>query len=224
MMDINTFLTTYQTFTTTPQLIKKLLQRYQVPEKSFASPEEAKQFMVNVVRPIQLRVIKLLKLLVDNNYREILTEEDLLNLIRSFVRGVVDQAALSKQIQTSVRYTLLHDCVEELLFLFFLIADECFVLAIGCGEETGGRDVCDVVSGVASKERWNDQGHLRLVNRGDSSPAHTTRVRNLLSNQAGRILRTSLGQREDASPRPAYSYANRSFQPDYALDYDRDSE
>jgi hypothetical protein len=101
-MDVNTFVTTYQTFTTTPLLVKKLLQRYQVPEKTFTNPEEAKQYMVNVVRPIQLRVVKILKQLIETNYKEILNDEDMLGLIKSFTRGVIDQTALSKQLQSAI--------------------------------------------------------------------------------------------------------------------------
>lgn len=101
-MDVNTFLTTYQTFTTTHLLVKKLLQRYQVPEKSFSNAEESKQYLVSVVRPIQLRVVKILKQLIETNYKEILSDEDMLFVIKSFIRGVIDQTALSKQLQSAL--------------------------------------------------------------------------------------------------------------------------
>jgi hypothetical protein len=161
MMDINTFLTTYQTFTTTPQLIKKLLQRYQVPEKSFEKVEEQKQFTVNVVRPIQLRVSKLLKLIIDTNYREILMEEDLLNVIRSFVRGFVDQPALSKQIQTSVCANGVSSWLAKWMpALTHKISLFSLSPAPGHRQEALGRATGNFVATGSWKDGWNYQGYL----------------------------------------------------------------
>lgn len=101
MMDVTTFLVTYQTFTTTSHLIRKLMQRYMVPEKVGATPEEVKTYTTSVVRPIQMRVAKLFKQVVEAQYKDI--DEPLLELIKVWVLGIVDQAVLAKLCQAGVQ-------------------------------------------------------------------------------------------------------------------------
>lgn len=103
-VDVSTFLVTYQTFTTTKDLIRKLFQRYIVPEIKDANSEESKNYLMTVVRPIQARVCKLLKQVIESQYREI--DFELMELIKLFVYGVVDQKILSKMVQTGVRAAL----------------------------------------------------------------------------------------------------------------------
>lgn len=100
MMDVNTFITTYQTFTTTKSLIRKLIQRYQVPEMTNVSPEEIKRFNVEVMTPIQLRVCKLLKGIIEVHRQDI--DTDLLFLLKLFILGVVDQSVLAKLLQSAI--------------------------------------------------------------------------------------------------------------------------
>lgn len=100
MMDVTTFLVTYQTFTTTSSLLHKLTQRYMVPEKKDANPEEAKHYITSVVRPIQMRVAKILKQVLETQYRDI--DDSLLEFIKVFVLGIVDQTLLAKQCMAGV--------------------------------------------------------------------------------------------------------------------------
>lgn len=101
MMDVTTFLVTYQTFTTTPRLIHKLMQRYMVPEKKGASVEEVKTYTTSVVRPIQMRVAKIFKQVLETQHRDI--DDALFELIKVFVLGIVDQTLLAKQCQAGVQ-------------------------------------------------------------------------------------------------------------------------
>jgi len=73
---------------------------YQVPEKT---GPEAKTHLLSVVRPIQLRVGKLLRQLLDLNSDEILANPDLVNYLRCFIRGYVDQIQLGKLLSGGVR-------------------------------------------------------------------------------------------------------------------------
>ena len=104
MLDVSTFLVTYQTFTTTAHLIRKLMQRYMVPEKPGASVDEAKTYTTSVVRPIQVRVAKILKQVLEAQYRDI--DDGLLDLIKVFILGIVDQTILAKQCQQGVQIVI----------------------------------------------------------------------------------------------------------------------
>lgn len=104
MMDVTTFLVTYQTFTTTTHLIRKLMQRYMVPEKPNATVEEVKTYTTSVVRPIQMRVAKLFKQVLEAQWRDI--DDSLLELIKVFILGIIDQTVLAKQCQAGVQIVL----------------------------------------------------------------------------------------------------------------------
>jgi hypothetical protein len=104
MMDVTTFLVTYQTFTTTSHLIRKLMQRYMVPEKKGATEAEAKNYTTSVVRPIQLRVCKIFKQVLEAQYRDI--DDSLLQLIKVFILGIVDQTVLAKLCQAGVQQVI----------------------------------------------------------------------------------------------------------------------
>lgn len=104
MMDVSTFLVTYQTFTTTSRLIHKLMQRYMVPEKKSTNAEETKHYLTSVVRPIQMRVAKILKQVLETQHRDI--DDSLLEFIKVFVLGIVDQTLLAKQCQAGVASVL----------------------------------------------------------------------------------------------------------------------
>ena len=101
MMDVSTFLVTYQTFTTTAHLIRKLMQRYMVPEPKNSSPDELKNYTTSVVRPIQVRVAKIFKQVLESQWKDI--DDSLLDLIKAFVLGIVDQTILAKQCQAGVQ-------------------------------------------------------------------------------------------------------------------------
>eukprot|EP01119_Soliformovum_irregulare_P003834 TRINITY_DN14892_c0_g1_i1.p1 TRINITY_DN14892_c0_g1~~TRINITY_DN14892_c0_g1_i1.p1 ORF type:complete len:885 (+),score=190.49 TRINITY_DN14892_c0_g1_i1:33-2687(+) len=81
------FLRMYKTFTTTENLVRKMLERYDVP--SCPNPnstfEDQEQWRKNVVNPIQLRVCKILKLLIDNNYNDL--SPDVIRLLKVFAKG-----------------------------------------------------------------------------------------------------------------------------------------
>jgi hypothetical protein len=85
-MDLSTFLTTYNTFTTPLKLIRKLIQRYHVPERKFATQAEKDNFQKMVVNMIQVRVCSILKLFVEDYYADL--NEDVLNILQVFVKGL----------------------------------------------------------------------------------------------------------------------------------------
>ena len=64
---LKTFITTYQSFTTTDLFFQKLVERYNVPhEKHTDIPEE--QWKQNIVIPIQVRVYNVIKLWLDTRF------------------------------------------------------------------------------------------------------------------------------------------------------------
>lgn len=69
LMDINAFLMTYRTFTTPQNLVRKLLQRYLVPRDLFPGMSDS-DFKVSIEYPIQLRVSKILKQLIDSHWSD----------------------------------------------------------------------------------------------------------------------------------------------------------
>jgi hypothetical protein len=87
MVDLQTFIATYSTFTTTPALVRKLIQRFQVP-KLGNTEEEMKIYQHQIERPIKLRVAKLLKVLIDTYYTEF--SPQLKELLAIFIVGIAD--------------------------------------------------------------------------------------------------------------------------------------
>lgn len=89
-MDQQTFITTYQTFTTNAMVVRKLIQRFQVPalEEVIKSEDENKFYQRQIVRPIKLRVTKLLKLIIDTAVSEF-TDETMMSL-KIFIYGIAD--------------------------------------------------------------------------------------------------------------------------------------
>ena len=55
------FLLTYRSFTTPSRLLRLLRARFDVPEPPCLTPSELSSFHADVVRPIRLRVINVLK-------------------------------------------------------------------------------------------------------------------------------------------------------------------
>jgi hypothetical protein len=84
--DMDAFIATYKTFTTPQKLVRKLIQRYNVPDQSHETPEEKEHFNKMVVRTIQLRVCNLLKLLLTDYFADF--DDPLLALVTVFVRGL----------------------------------------------------------------------------------------------------------------------------------------
>eukprot|EP00026_Physarum_polycephalum_P008498 Phypoly_transcript_08586.p1 GENE.Phypoly_transcript_08586~~Phypoly_transcript_08586.p1 ORF type:complete len:303 (+),score=44.70 Phypoly_transcript_08586:112-909(+) len=88
LMDINAFLMTYRTFTTARHLVRKLLQRYLVPRELFPKMSD-NDFRVSIESPIQLRVSKILKQLIDSHWSDL--DQLTITFLKVFVRGMVDQ-------------------------------------------------------------------------------------------------------------------------------------
>eukprot|EP00029_Vermamoeba_vermiformis_P008300 TRINITY_DN383_c0_g2_i1.p1 TRINITY_DN383_c0_g2~~TRINITY_DN383_c0_g2_i1.p1 ORF type:complete len:815 (+),score=196.28 TRINITY_DN383_c0_g2_i1:83-2527(+) len=90
IMDQQTFITTYQTFTTNAMVVRKLIQRFQVPalDDVIKSEDENKFYQRQIVRPIKLRVTKLLKLIIDTAVSEF-TDETIMSL-KIFIYGIAD--------------------------------------------------------------------------------------------------------------------------------------
>jgi hypothetical protein len=89
---MKTFITTYRSFTSTSELLRKLLQRYNVPESH-------NQFEL----PIQLRICNVLRRWVDLQYREFNTA--VVEQIEQFASVLAENKSY-KQFATSVRQTL----------------------------------------------------------------------------------------------------------------------
>ena len=87
-----TFITTFRSFTTPEILLKKLMQRFRVPEGSPEAP-----------LPIQLRVCNALKIWVDNQSQDFTGE--LLNDLLLFLDELEQSKSYSKY-ATSIRATL----------------------------------------------------------------------------------------------------------------------
>ena len=104
MMDLNTFVTTYQTFTATKLLVKKLIERYNVPELPHtATDEAAKEHIMQIVRPIQMRVCKILKMVIETHQIDI-ESSGILPMLRVFANALVENALLQKQLLTAVSF------------------------------------------------------------------------------------------------------------------------
>jgi hypothetical protein len=90
IMDQQTFITTYQTFTTNAMVVRKLIQRFQVPalEDIIKTEDENKFYQRQIVRPIKLRVTKLLKVIIDTAVSEF-TDETIMSL-KIFIYGIAD--------------------------------------------------------------------------------------------------------------------------------------
>ncbi len=90
IMDQQTFITTYQTFTTNAMVVRKLIQRFQVPalEDIIKNEDENKFYQRQIVRPIKLRVTKLLKVIIDSAVSEF-TPETIMSL-KIFIYGIAD--------------------------------------------------------------------------------------------------------------------------------------
>ena len=85
---METFLATYKTFTTPVKLLRKLVQRYYVPDKEeFVSKEERENWEKTVVRTIQLRVCNIVKCLIQDHFEDFSGEETL-RLLCIFIRGL----------------------------------------------------------------------------------------------------------------------------------------
>lgn len=84
-MDLRAFLATYKTFTTPERLVRKLIQRYHVPYQ-----DRNGEYVHKVVRPIQLRVCKVLKTLIDEYFVDL--NDNVIKLLKVFVRGFLDQS------------------------------------------------------------------------------------------------------------------------------------
>lgn len=61
---------TYRTFTTPQHLVRKLVQRYLVPRDLFSNMSDS-DFKVTIEHPIQLRVVKILKQLIDSHWYDL---------------------------------------------------------------------------------------------------------------------------------------------------------
>eukprot|EP01133_Synstelium_polycarpum_P000183 gene183-221_t len=77
-----TFLMTYQSFTTSEQLLQKLIQRYHVPQKQGQSEEEWKKIAI----PIQLRVVNILKTWIKDNFSDF--NDRLIQTIKAFCENL----------------------------------------------------------------------------------------------------------------------------------------
>lgn len=100
-MDFGVFLTMYKTFTTPGKLVLKLIQRYHVP--SGPSPERDAWWSREVKKPIQLRVVRFLLLLIDEHYSDLNSE--VLNLLKIFIRSDPSEpltSALKKALQKKI--------------------------------------------------------------------------------------------------------------------------
>ncbi len=62
--DIKAFMATYQTFTTPQQLVRKLIQRFEVPPPETSDVQDWNR---EFKKPIQLRVSKILKIFIEEH-------------------------------------------------------------------------------------------------------------------------------------------------------------
>eukprot|EP00002_Diphylleia_rotans_P019141 TRINITY_DN3704_c0_g1_i3.p1 TRINITY_DN3704_c0_g1~~TRINITY_DN3704_c0_g1_i3.p1 ORF type:complete len:974 (+),score=196.84 TRINITY_DN3704_c0_g1_i3:59-2980(+) len=67
----NVFITTYASFTTQEKLFKKLIERFDVPDRPSTAPESAEEYMKKVVLPIQLRVVNAMKTWLETCFLDI---------------------------------------------------------------------------------------------------------------------------------------------------------
>jgi son of sevenless-like protein len=87
-MDIGAFLSTYKTFTTSTNLVRKLIQRYNIPIKLNLSEEEKEHRLMTIEKPIQLRVVRIIKTLIDNHFDEL--DKPAIRLLKVFLRGLMN--------------------------------------------------------------------------------------------------------------------------------------
>lgn len=84
---------TYKTFTTSLQLIIKLIQRYYVPHR------DSEEWTKNVVRPIQLRVVRVLKQMLEDHFTD-LGEREIL-LLKIFIRGMMEKSEICRTLRNA---------------------------------------------------------------------------------------------------------------------------
>jgi len=104
--DMNAFLTTYKTFTTTLHLVRKLIERYyaslHVPSNGTkVEDEQWEKWNKLLVRPIQLRVVRVLKSLIDEHWGDL--DADSIRLLKVFIRGMAQVGTDNILVRTLVK-------------------------------------------------------------------------------------------------------------------------
>ncbi|GAM20951.1 hypothetical protein SAMD00019534_041260 [Acytostelium subglobosum LB1] len=98
--ELNACLTTYRTFTTTPKLIYKLLQRFHVPRPIEATPISPVEWKKRIVSPIQHNVCKVLKKLIDEQSADF--NQDVIDVLKIFLQHIlVDKTSLTNYLKRS---------------------------------------------------------------------------------------------------------------------------
>ena len=96
--DIKTLMATYETFTTSLQLIRKLVERFEVPAPVTGNTS---QWVINTRNPIQIRVIKIIRLFLEETK---IIHPNTNFLIKLFVRRLmVEEPTMGKHLLKSIR-------------------------------------------------------------------------------------------------------------------------
>eukprot|EP01117_Protostelium_nocturnum_P008544 TRINITY_DN3069_c0_g1_i1.p1 TRINITY_DN3069_c0_g1~~TRINITY_DN3069_c0_g1_i1.p1 ORF type:complete len:941 (-),score=271.32 TRINITY_DN3069_c0_g1_i1:82-2904(-) len=85
--DYGAFLATYKSFTTSQNLVRKLVERYHVPNPPTTDEKELTEFKRMIQKPIQLRVCRIMKTIVDNHAEDL--DDKTFEYIGLFIRGMM---------------------------------------------------------------------------------------------------------------------------------------
>ncbi|QKX57911.1 uncharacterized protein TRUGW13939_05031 [Talaromyces rugulosus] len=91
----NTFLLTYRSFTTAPELFDKLVQRFSIQPPYGLTPDELQMWVDRKQKPIRFRVVNILKSWFENFWMEI-NDEANMNLLRQVHDFTKDSIATTK--------------------------------------------------------------------------------------------------------------------------------
>eukprot|EP01080_Neovahlkampfia_damariscottae_P000171 gene171-4417_t len=112
------FLLTYRNFTTPIELLKKLIEKYNIRPKfgSSTTLEQFQHFKILYLLPMRLRISQILKIWITNHAYDFRNNKDLINLLNQFVDEMLKTKFEigSKQISISIKkYIMKRDTFEQ---------------------------------------------------------------------------------------------------------------
>ena len=101
---VHVFLTTYRSFSNPRELLTYLIERFNVPDIDSKVREDVKKFEKDYVKPVQLRVLNVIRHWVDQHYYDFSNDEELLeDLIIFLDKKAGKQKALKKWVDSILK-------------------------------------------------------------------------------------------------------------------------
>lgn len=101
---VRVFLTTYRSFSNPRELLEFLKERFDVPDIESKAREDVKKFEKDYVKPVQLRVLNVIRHWVDQHYYDFTNDEELLDDLIVFLdKTAGKQKALKKWVDSILK-------------------------------------------------------------------------------------------------------------------------